>query len=222
MEGRTAMKNLTGQRFGRLVALRPTEKRRGGSIVWECKCDCGNTVYPTSTSLCSGKTKSCGCLKKETAAETGSKSSKKRMQNLTGKRFGRLTVIRWNDQGEHSTQGWECKCDCGNTIFTTGYKLKSGMVKSCGCLHREHLVKYGKTRAVDLSGQRFGRLIALRPTEERKRGVVVWECKCDCGNTVHISSVDLRSGGSRSCGCLRRENARNVGRLRAGAKSVNK
>lgn len=54
---------LTGQRFGRLVAVRPTGRRIYGSHrVWLCQCDCGNTSEVTANSLRKGNTKSCGCL----------------------------------------------------------------------------------------------------------------------------------------------------------------
>lgn len=61
------MKNLTGQRFGRLVALAPvrlTPKRTG----WECICDCGNIVISETNKLTSGHTHSCSCLQKDTVA----------------------------------------------------------------------------------------------------------------------------------------------------------
>lgn len=57
--------DLTGQRFGKLAAIEPTERRCSESIVWRCLCDCGNEVYARATSLRSGHTKSCGCLHKE-------------------------------------------------------------------------------------------------------------------------------------------------------------
>ena len=59
------MRNISGQRFGRLVALRPTKQRRCGAVVWECVCDCGNTAYTTSNDMCRGKTRSCGCLRRD-------------------------------------------------------------------------------------------------------------------------------------------------------------
>lgn len=56
------IKDLTNQRFGRLVAKRPTKKRRSGSVVWECECDCGNSKKVSTCHLSSGSTRSCGCL----------------------------------------------------------------------------------------------------------------------------------------------------------------
>lgn len=209
------MKDLTGQRFGRLIAVRPTEQRRSSSVVWECICDCGNTAFTASADLCNGKTKSCGCIKKETAARNGAGNIDNEKE-LLGKRFGRLTVVGRSEKRYHAAALWECRCDCGNTTFLIAHKIKSGKAKSCGCLRREYLDSRGKARQIDLSGKRFGRLVALHPTEERRHGTVVWECICDCGNTAFVSSVALNSGDTRSCGCLRKDHAQRVGNDAAG------
>lgn len=58
-----------GERFGKLTAIRPTEKRSVRSVVWECRCDCGKTIEVRSTMLTSGHTTSCGCFKKELDGE---------------------------------------------------------------------------------------------------------------------------------------------------------
>lgn len=59
-------------------------------------------------------------------------------------------------------------------------------------------------KAIDLSGQRFGRLIVIRLIETDIVGAV-WKCRCDCGNEVDVRASCLRSGNTRSCGCLIRE-----------------
>lgn len=64
-----AKRDITGQRFGRLIVLKETEFRRSGGVVWECLCDCGETTLTVSGSLNSGKTKSCGCLSRDTFVE---------------------------------------------------------------------------------------------------------------------------------------------------------
>ena len=58
---------------------------------------------------------------------------------------------------------------------------------------------------IDITGMRYGRLVALRPTDKRSGHAVVWECICDCGKTKSISSLSLKQGTARSCGCLRAE-----------------
>lgn len=57
-------------------------------------------------------------------------------------------------------------------------------------------------KKVDLSDQRFNRLLVLKETEERKRGYVVWECLCDCGNVTRVTVKNLTSLATQSCGCL--------------------
>ncbi len=57
----------------------------------------------------------------------------------------------------------------------------------------------------DLKGKRFGRLIAIEPTAERRHGSVVWRCRCECGNECFISESNLAGEQTKSCGCLSRE-----------------
>ena len=59
-----AFKDITGNRYGRLVAIKPISKIPG-KYHWECQCDCGNTCIVNGAYLRNGKTKSCGCLKEE-------------------------------------------------------------------------------------------------------------------------------------------------------------
>ena len=59
-------------------------------------------------------------------------------------------------------------------------------------------------RVVDMTGQRFGRLTCIRAVG-RKRGGITWECLCDCGNTAIIPGHDLRTGNTKSCGCIHKE-----------------
>lgn len=81
--------------------------------------------------------------------------------------------------------------------------------KSCGCYNQKH----NAFKAEDISGQIFGRLKALKPTDKRaSNGAVIWECLCTCGNITCASEKDLKSGGVRSCGCLGIENSRENGR----------
>lgn len=122
-------KDITGQRFGKLVAVRPTDRKVGTNIVWEMKCDCGNTTYVHTGNLGESqrKTKSCGCLHKEVVSIS-----------LVGNKYGRLSVV---EQGKHIGDkiAWVCKCECGNITEVSGDHLKSGATQSCGCMHRGKL-----------------------------------------------------------------------------------
>lgn len=61
--------------------------------------------------------------------------------DLTGGRYGRLTVVKLSDKTIHSNKWkrfWECLCDCGNTTIVEGYWITSGKIISCGCARKEH------------------------------------------------------------------------------------
>lgn len=59
----------------------------------------------------------------------------------------------------------------------------------------------------DLTGQRFTRLVAVRPEWDAQTRRTVWLCKCDCGSEKRVKPSHLTAGLTESCGCLRRENA---------------
>ena len=120
-----------------------------------------------------------------------------KLQDLTGQKFGKLTVIeRAPNQGGRTA--WLCKCDCGNEKIVISKSLKSGNTTSCGCYHKEVV---SKQFSKDITNQRFGKLIALEPTQERKHGSVVWKCQCDCGNIHYTTAELLLRGTTQSCGC---------------------
>jgi len=60
-------------------------------------------------------------------------------------------------------------------------------------------------KPLDLSGQRFGRLIAIKWVSTNNQGNSEWLCKCDCGKEIIVNSQRLKIGKTRSCGCLSSE-----------------
>ena len=114
-----------------------------------------------------------------------------------GYRVGMLTVEERTDQRKNGYTVWRCRCDCGNSIDLDTRCLQRGTVTDCGC---KSVVRPGM---LDLTGQRFGKLVCLKPYEEKdKNGNTQWVCQCDCGNTCVASLHQLRSGYKKSCGCL--------------------
>jgi hypothetical protein len=121
---------------------------------------------------------------------------------MTGKRFGRLTVVKRVDnytQPNGKTKVmYKCVCDCGNEIIVSATHLISGHTQSCGCLRIEILQDL---LVKDLTGQQFGKLTAVSKYKI-KNGRQYWNCKCECGKTTIASSAALASGKKKSCGCL--------------------
>lgn len=70
--------------------------------------------------------------------------------DLTGKKFGKLTVICRVQNNKHNQPQWKCVCDCGNETVVVGQKLRKGITKSCGCLVHEQKtrLKHGMTGTV--------------------------------------------------------------------------
>lgn len=129
------IEDLAGKRFGALTVIKQGNTKTSESgrkqICWVCACDCGNEVTVQANNLKSGHTISCGCAK--------DRIGEKLFHDLSGQRFGRLTVV---EQAERSKAGeirWRCRCDCGREIVTQANNLTSGSSKSCGCWKHEKL-----------------------------------------------------------------------------------
>lgn len=123
--------DLTGLRFGKLKVISRSETRKGLRY-WKCICDCGKTLDVRASQLTRGKTKSCGCLRKNPSV----------YDDLSGQRFGKLTVVerigtKWG------SPYWKCKCDCGNYTNVSSTNLKYGGTLSCGCFYTERLKTHG-------------------------------------------------------------------------------
>lgn len=125
--------------------------------------------------------------------------------NLTGKQFGDLFVLRSTANSSGSLR-WECRCLCGGITLVSSYRLTSGHTKSCGC----RKVREGQSRAIDLTGQVFGRLTVLHRAETNSRHIR-WLCQCSCGATATVITSQLRGERTKSCGCLKKESMKKHG-----------
>lgn len=134
---RNNYKNITGLKFGYLTSLYIDKDRieniknnnQYASTYWLCQCDCENEnlISVSIGSLQSGMVKSCGCIQNHPYKE-----------NLTSKKFGKLTVISFEENKSIETchNYYLCKCDCENPNLKSvrSAHLKSGEIRSCGCM----------------------------------------------------------------------------------------
>lgn len=120
--------------------------------------------------------------------------------DLTGQKFGRLTVLaRAPENDKHNKPQWICQCNCGTQTLVSGKRLREGHTKSCGCLMRE---KIGNLNRLDLTNQIFGYLKAIEPIKENN--TVKWKCQCQlCGNYTLVETNKLTSGHTKTCGCTK-------------------
>lgn len=123
------MKNLIGNRYGRLIVIRITGKKaRHKENIYLCKCDCGNTIEVRSGLLSQEKTKSCGCLYNETRKKDMSELNKAK-KYVDGVHVGAFDG-RFN---KNNTSGFK-----GVSKHNNGYRAK---ITVKGCTY------YGKTRS---------------------------------------------------------------------------
>lgn len=190
------IKDLTGMVFGELKVVGFVEIKNLRSY-WKCLCSCGKEVIVQGTQLTTGKTKSCGHLKKRIVK-----------RNLIGQKFGRLTVI---SQDTNYPRYWYCVCECGSNVIkkVDEQNLLKGATQSCGCLHKE---KVRKALLKDLIGKKFGRWTVLDLDEKltKEKHNSYWICKCDCGTIKSVDGESLKNGVSTSCGCFKKEFTSNL------------
>ena len=123
------------------------------------------------------------------------------VKDFIGKKFGFLTVIG-DEKFNNKQRVYKCVCDCGNIYYSTLSGLKSGHNISCGKCNLTCSSRVYK-RIEDLSGLRFEKLVVISVSGRDNFGRAKWLCKCDCGNTIICNAANLKSGTTKSCGCLK-------------------
>nr|DAL39429.1 MAG TPA_asm: hypothetical protein [Caudoviricetes sp.] len=123
----------------------------------------------------------------------------RKVQDLTGQRFGRWLVLGESPRGNRYVR---CRCDCGTERDVVRYSLLGGKTLSCGCGRSLNPAQphTPKSTQADLIGQRFGRWLVLGASP---RGNQYVRCRCDCGVEKDVARYQMLAGKSLSCGCGR-------------------
>lgn len=122
-------------------------------------------------------------------------------KSLVGNTYGELTVIEML-RNYNGTKRTYCKC-----IGVDGkeYIVRQDALQSGATRYIKGVMKAGKEE--NIAGNRYGKLTALHPTEKRAaNSSVIWQCVCDCGKNVMVSSSNLKRGHTTSCGCKKQSN----------------
>lgn len=144
---------MEGTRVGRWTVLR--EVRKNGKKYYECRCDCGTVKEVYYRSLEKGQSLSCGCHR-------GDKRKAEAM-DLTGRRFGKLFVLRRDVRKDGGNWYWICECDCGNRKSIRGTSLlMDGGTRSCGCVQREVASETGRRTVAENARKQIERNMAYR------------------------------------------------------------
>lgn len=133
-----------GVKLGKLTLIKFYGRDKRSKKQWLCQCDCGNECIRLEENLKTTKVPHCGCA-------PGWKGFNKRFVDLTGQKFGRLTVKGFHGKDKYSHNLWLCVCDCGNVTITETGALKQGKASSCGCYQVESTIQrhttHGKTHS---------------------------------------------------------------------------
>ncbi|EMF0116109.1 AP2 domain-containing protein, partial [Enterococcus hirae] len=114
--------------------------------------------------------------------------------------YGKIKVLKATTRRDKNRRIiWKCLCDCGNLFYCSGKYLISGGKTHCGCQRKNK---------IDITGKRFGRLIALKPIQKHGNSRCKWICKCNCGKYCLVQYGNLISGHTKSCSCLKKEDSR--------------
>lgn len=133
----------------------------------------------------------------------------RKLENLIGKRYGKLVVLAQAQSTAQGQRRWLCKCDCGGTCTATTGNLNSGRTTNCGC-----------KKSPDLTGKVFGKLTVLGRSDKRnsrgKRTTPMWECRCECGAITYKATDTLTNPETSMCSDCAGKYAAEIARKSAG------
>ena len=112
----------------------------------------------------------------------------KSFKNLLGQTFGELTVLEKTEQRDQKSVVWKCQCSCGNIVYWPGDRLQQQKNPNCGC-------------SKSLIGEKFGKLTVLKEVGRSSTRDIIWECQCDCGTKLFLTTHALRDKRTIGCGC---------------------
>ena len=132
--------------------------------------------------------------------------------DLTGEKFGILSVVRKVENDRHGQAKWSCVCNCGNVAIVLGINLRSGREQCCGCAVPEEVEE-------DLTGNAYGLLIVTKKAPQGQTKKPRWHCICSCGTRTIVIEGNLKCGNSTSCGRMRCK-AKSVGATWHGSRAL--
>lgn len=143
------VKNEKGNKYGNLTVLERAGSKNGKATWWvQCNCGRSKPFEVSGDSLRRGHKTGCNYCDLEKQKQLMSNIGKQNASNLVGQKFGKLTVLKRVEnriyKNGKSVVMWKCLCDCGNIHYVESSNLKSGKVKSCGCLlsDGERIIKH--------------------------------------------------------------------------------
>ena len=194
--------NLIGQRFGKLTVIQETTFRKNNSVVWDCRCDCGNCLQLSTKELRSdgvSMCKNCGTSRKPKANLIAS---------IVGEKYGFLRVLEKTSQTNKSGKIlYKCVCDCGEIVYRDSTSLRRHSSPYCGKLGCPTQLKY---HIGDIINNR--KILGYKGFLNNDSKRFYYEVECQkCGRVYNAlaQTIDKTS----SCGCERSIGEENIRKL---------
>lgn len=144
----------------------------------------------------------------------------KKRKSYVGETIGYLSIVEaynYFDENGDEIREYDCFCSaCGKIVRKSHRQItiakthftSEGKMPSCGCLKYSGFKVHNEETVADMIGRRFCNLTVVAPGNVITTGTAckkrrTWQCKCDCGVTTYVTTGDLVSGNTKSCGCLR-------------------
>lgn len=178
--------NLLNQTFGKLFVLEETSKRKNKSVVWKCKCECGNITEFSTKELRSDGVIQCSQCGHNREPKTNL------IKDIIGNKYNHLTVLEKTNLRQAGKILYKCECDCSqkNIVFVNKTDLENGHTKSCGCIRR----KYNINSIIN------NRKIIGFSDKKDKQNNLYYKCECLLCNSKYDSTAQSLKN-SISCGC---------------------
>ena len=178
--------NLLNQKFGKLLVIEETNKRKNNSVLWKCQCDCGNIVEFSTKELRNDGIIQCNICGYNRKPNINIK------ENIIGKKFNHLTVVEKTNKKSGGKILYKCLCDCENMneVFATRTDLQTNHTISCGCAKRKYKIGdiINNRKIIGYTGQKY------------KDGHFYYRCKCLLCNREY-DSLGSNLNKTISCGC---------------------
>ena len=136
LQRKSRTSDLTGERFGKLVAIEFVKMLPHGYAVWKYMCDCGKTVESKARNA--KNSGHCGC-----------RESPSRVKDIRGTRYGNLVAIRVYEIDSRGSARWLFRCDCNGEVVRFPHAAKA--TGHCGCKTTENLSKRSTTHGMSVS-----------------------------------------------------------------------
>lgn len=162
--------DIIGKKYGMLTVEAPATPLAQKNKRWLCRCECGNTTVVYESNLKQLHTTSCGC---------------KKSRDLTGRTFGKLTVVgrsdKRNSRGARTTPQWECRCECGAITYKATDTLTNPDLSMCAVCAGKYAASKARDAAGFVEGTQLAKIRDMTPSAANTSGVrgVYYESKFD-------------------------------------------